>query len=43
MRQRKWLEFLKDYDFGLRYHHGKGNIVADALSKKLLHVSMLMV
>src|ERR1051325_10101317 len=43
MRQRRWLEFLKDYDFGLDYHPGKANVVADALSMKSLHMSMLMV
>ncbi|KAI5437984.1 hypothetical protein KIW84_023930 [Lathyrus oleraceus] len=43
MRQRRWLEFLKDYDFGLNYHPGKANVVADALSRKSLHMSMLMV
>ena len=43
MGQRRWLEFLKDYDFGLNYHHGKENVVADALSRKSLHMSMLMV
>src|ERR1043165_5366974 len=43
MRQRRWLEFLKDYDFGLNYHPGKANFVADALSRKSLHMSMLMV
>lgn len=32
MRHRKWLEFLKDYDFELRYHPSKSNMVADALS-----------
>ena len=30
MRQRRWLEFLKDYDFGLNYHPRKANVVADA-------------
>ncbi|GAU45204.1 hypothetical protein TSUD_139090 [Trifolium subterraneum] len=34
MRQRRWLEFLKDYDFELSYHPGKDNVVADALSRK---------
>jgi hypothetical protein len=43
MRQRRWLEFLKDYDFGLNYHPGKANVKADILSKKSLHMSMLMV
>ncbi|KAK9146004.1 hypothetical protein Sjap_005907 [Stephania japonica] len=33
MRQRRWLEFLKDYDFTLEYHPGKANVVADALSR----------
>jgi len=39
MRQRRWLEFLKDYNFQLSYHPGKANVVADALSRKSLHVS----
>ena len=34
MRQRRWMEFLKDYDFTLHYHLGKANVVADALSRK---------
>ena len=34
MRQHRWMEFLKDYDFTLHYHHGKENVVADALSRK---------
>ena len=34
MRQRKWMEFLEDYDFTLHYHPGKENEVADALSRK---------
>ena len=34
MRQRKWMEFLEDYDFTLHYHPGKANVVADALSWK---------
>src|SRR3954468_5146954 len=42
MRQRRWLEFLKDYDFGLNYHLGKANVVADALSRKTLHMSAMM-
>ena len=34
MRQRRWMEFLEDYDFTLHYHPGKVNVVADALSRK---------
>ena len=41
MRQRRWLEFLKDYDFSLNYHPGKANVVADALSRKSLQPSSL--
>ena len=43
MRQRRWMELVKDYDFKLQYHPGKANVVADALSRKSLHVSSLMV
>ncbi|GKA34475.1 putative reverse transcriptase domain-containing protein [Tanacetum coccineum] len=34
MRQRRWLELLSDYDCEIRYHPGKANVVADALSIK---------
>ena len=34
MRQRRWIEFLEDYDFTLHYHPGKANVVANALSHK---------
>ncbi|KAH0697968.1 hypothetical protein KY289_015450 [Solanum tuberosum] len=33
LRQRRWLEFLKDYDVNVLYHPGKANVVVDALSK----------
>ncbi|GJV78513.1 putative reverse transcriptase domain-containing protein [Tanacetum coccineum] len=34
MRQRRWIEILSDYDCEIRYHPGKANVVADALSQK---------
>ena len=34
MRQMRWLEYLKNFDFNIQYHPGKGNAVADALSRK---------
>ncbi|GKE69681.1 putative reverse transcriptase domain-containing protein, partial [Tanacetum coccineum] len=34
MRQRRWLELLSDYNYEIRYHLGKANVVADALSRK---------
>ena len=35
MRQRRWLELIKDYDLEIHYHPGKANVVADALSRKV--------
>jgi hypothetical protein len=34
LRQRCWLELIKDYDLGINYHPGKANVVADALCRK---------
>jgi hypothetical protein len=34
MRQRRWLELIKDYDYEINYHPGKANVVVDALSRK---------
>ena len=34
MRQRRWVELIKDYDLEVHYHPGKANVVADALSRK---------
>jgi hypothetical protein len=40
LRQRRWLELIKDYDLGINYHTGKANVVADALSRRS-HVNIL--
>jgi hypothetical protein len=34
MRQRRWIELIKDYELEIHYHPGKANMVADALSHK---------
>jgi hypothetical protein len=34
MRQRRWVELIKDYDYIIDYHTGKANVVANALSRK---------
>ena len=36
LRQRRWMELIKDYDFMIDYHPGKANVVADALSRKTM-------
>ncbi|KAM1675164.1 hypothetical protein ACFX2K_041145 [Malus domestica] len=34
LQQQRWIELLSDYDYTIEYHHGRANVVADALSKK---------
>ena len=41
LRQRRWLELLKDYDMTILYHSGKTNVVADALSRKAVSMGSL--
>jgi hypothetical protein len=41
MRQRRWLELIKDYDLEVHYHPGKANMVVDALSRKHCNYVML--
>jgi hypothetical protein len=40
LRQRRWLELIKDYDLGINYHPSKANVVADALSGRS-HLNIL--
>jgi hypothetical protein len=42
LRQRRWLDLIKDYDLRINYHPGKANVVIDALSRRS-HVSQLVV
>jgi hypothetical protein len=42
LRQRRWLEVIKDYNVGINYHPRKANVVVDALSHRY-HVSQLVV
>jgi hypothetical protein len=41
LRQRRWLELIKNYDLKINYHPRKANVVADALSR-MSHVSQLV-
>jgi hypothetical protein len=40
LRQRRWLELVKDYNLEIHYHPGKANVVADALSRKSYEKAM---
>ncbi|KAL0561549.1 hypothetical protein IC582_001983 [Cucumis melo] len=42
LRQRRWLELIKDYDCTIDYHPGKANVVADALSRKSSHSNITL-
>ncbi|XP_073360085.1 uncharacterized protein [Aegilops tauschii subsp. strangulata] len=42
MRQRRWLELIKDYDLSVQYHPGKANVVADALSRKACSLNAML-
>jgi hypothetical protein len=37
MRQRRWLELIKDYKLEIHYHSGKANVVTDALCRKTFY------
>ena len=41
LRQRRWMELLKEYDITILYHPGKANVVADAFSRKAGSVGSL--
>ncbi|KAK1650304.1 hypothetical protein QYE76_068109 [Lolium multiflorum] len=42
MRQRRWIELIKDYDLEIHYHPGKANVVADALSRQLCQLNSMI-
>ena len=42
LRQRRWMELIKDYDCMIDYHPGKANVVADALSRKSMQTLQVL-
>jgi hypothetical protein len=42
MRQRRWIELIKDFELEVHYHTGKANVIADTLSRKS-HYNYLLV
>ena len=42
LRQRRWMELIKDYDCVIDYHPGKANVVADALSRKSIQTLLAL-
>ena len=42
MRQRRWLELIKDYDLSVQYQPGKANVVADALKRKACSLNSML-
>ena len=42
MRQRRWIELIKDYDLDIQYHPGKANVVADALRRLLCRLNSMI-
>jgi hypothetical protein len=42
MRQRRWIELIKDYDLGVHYHLGKANVVVNALSREPCSLNVLL-
>ena len=42
LRQRRWMELIKDYDCVIDYHMGKANVVADALSRKTMQTLRML-
>ena len=43
MMQRRWAKIFKNFDFELKHRASKANMVADTLSRKSLHISLMMI